>query len=147
MIDGNVVGFNCTFTTDSPFAWTHEIHQEVDGSATFTVNSAEKYREIYPLIEITLDTSENSRETVIISNLQDTMSLKISLLPGDTTIIDCQRSTIIDRTGLVSFEKLGISDVDYIYWPRLYHGTNTITIDGNATAVFKYREPRKVGDY
>ena len=147
VIDGNVVGFDCTFTTDSPFAWTHEIHQEVDGIATFTVNSAEKYREIYPLIEITLDPSENSMETVIISNLQDTMSLKISLLPGDTTTIDCQRSTIIDHSGLVSFEKLGISDVDYIYWPRLYNGTNTITIDGNATAVIKYREPRKVGDY
>ena len=147
VIDGNVVGFNCTFTTDSPFAWTHVIEQTVDGSATFTVNSAEKYREIYPLIEITLDSSENSRETVVISNSQDTMTLRISLLPGDTTTIDCQRSTIIDRTGLVSFEKLGISDVDYIYWPRLYNGSNTITIDGNATAVLKYREPRKVGDY
>lgn len=147
VIDGDVVGFNCTFTTDSPFAWTHEIHQEVDGSATFTVNSAEKYREIYPLIEITLDTSENSRETVVIGNSQDAMSLEISLLPGDTTTIDCQRSTIIDHSGLVSFEKLGISDVDYIYWPRLYNGTNTITIEGNATAVIKYREPRKVGDY
>lgn len=147
VIDGNVVGFNCTFTTNSPFAWTHEIKQTVDGSATFTVNSAEKYREIYPLIEVTLDTSENSRKEIIISNAKDGNSLKVSLLPGDTTTIDCRRSTIIDRTGLVSFEKLGISDVDYIYWPKLYNGENKITIDGNATAVIKYREPRKVGDY
>ena len=150
VIDGNVVGFDCTFTTDSPFAWTHEIHQEVDGSATFTVNSAEKYREIYPLIEITATTdweSSATRSEVTISNSVDGLSMTLNLRQGDTTTIDAMRSIIKDHSGLVSFTDLGISDVDYIYWPRLYNGTNTITIDGNATAVIKYREPRKVGDY
>ena len=150
VIDGNVVGFDCTFTTDSPFAWTHEIHQEVNGSATFTVNSAEKYREIYPLIEITATPdweSSATRSEVTISNSVDSLSMTLNLRQGDTTTIDAMRSIIKDHSGLVSFTDLGISDVDYIYWPRLYNGTNTITIDGNATAVIKYREPRKVGDY
>ena len=150
VIDGNVVGFNCTFTTNSPFAWTHEITQTVDGSATFTVNSAEKYREIYPLIEITAPAdweSPSTRSEVTIGNSVDGLSMTLNLRQGDTTTIDSMRSIIKDHSGLVSFTDLGISDVDYIYWPRLYHGTNTITIEGNATAVFKYREPRKVGDY
>ena len=150
VIDGNVVGFNCTFTTDSPFAWTHEIHQVVDGSATFTVNSAEKYREIYPLIEITAAPdweSSATRSEVTIGNSVDGLSMTLNLRQGDTTTIDAMQSIIKDHSGLVSFTDLGISDVDYIYWPRLYHGSNTITIEGNATAILKYREPRKVGDY
>ena len=150
VIDGNVVGFNCTFTTDSPFAWTHEIHQVVDGSATFTVNSAEKYREIYPLIEITAAPDWESsaiRSEVTIGNSVDGLSMTLNLRQGDTTTIDAMQSIIKDHSGLVSFTDLGISDVDYIYWPRLYHGSNTITIEGNATAILKYREPRKVGDY
>lgn len=148
VIDGDVVGFNCTFTTDSPFAWTHEIHQVVDGSATFTVNSAEKYREIYPLIEIspTKDDSSSTRSKVKISNSVDGGEIKLNLLQKSPTILDSRRSIIKDATGLVSFTDLGISDVDYIYWPKLYNGENTITITGG-TATIKYREPRKVGDY
>jgi len=148
VIDGNVVGFDCTFTTDSPFAWTHEIHQEVNGSATFTVNSAEKYREIYPLIEIspTVDGSSATRSKVKIVNGVDGGEMELNLLQGSPTTLDSRRSIINDATGLVSFTDLGISDVDYIYWPKLYNGENTITITGGI-ATIKYREPRKVGDY
>ena len=148
VIDGNVVGFNCTFTTDSPFAWTHEIVQSVDGSKTFTVNSAEKYREIYPLIRISpsVDGSSETKVDVTISNSVDGLSMRLSLHQGDPTTIDARRSIIKDTSGLISFSDLGISDVDYIYWPRLYNGENTITISGG-TATITYREPRKVGDY
>lgn len=148
VIDGNVVGFNCTFTTDSPFAWTHEIVQSVDGSKTFTVNSAEKYREIYPLIRISpsVDGSSETKVNVTISNSVDGLSMRLSLHQGDPTTIDARRSIIKDTSGLISFSDLGISDVDYIYWPRLYNGENTITISGG-TATITYREPRKVGDY
>lgn len=149
VIDGNVVGFNCTFTTNSPFAWTHEITQTVDGSATFTVNSAEKYREIYPLIEITPTKDQESsatRSKVKISNSVDGGEIELNLMQGSPTVLDSRRSIIKDATGIISFTDLGISDMDYIYWPKLYHGENTITITGG-TATITYREPRKVGDY
>lgn len=151
VIDGKVVGFTCTFSTDSPFAWTHEIKQVVNGSATFTVNSAEKYREIYPLIEFAPEVDGESatsatRTEVTISNSVDKLSMKLNLLQRSKTTLDSRRSIVKDETGLVSFTDLGIDDVDFIYWPRLYHGENTITITG-ATATITYREPRKVGDY
>ena len=154
VIDGDVMGFKCTFTTNSPFAWTHEIKQEVNGSATFTVNSAEKYREIYPLVEITSTDSSNglrSDFTITFSHPvgSTTVSkeMELSLRTGDTTTIDARRSIIQDLSGLVSFTDLGIDDVDYIYWPTLYNGENTVTLTGNGTATIIYREPRKVGEY
>jgi len=72
--------------------------------------------------------------------------MELNLLQGSPTTLDSRRSIINDATGLVSFTDLGISDVDYIYWPKLYNGENTITITGGI-ATIKYREPRKVGDY
>ena len=57
------------------------ITQTVDGTATFTVNSAEKYREIYPLIEITpaLDDTPATRTDVTIANGVDGLSMELSL--------------------------------------------------------------------
>lgn len=54
VIDGNVVGFIATFTTNSPFAWTPLITRTTnENTLNFYVNNAEKYREIYPIISIT----------------------------------------------------------------------------------------------
>ena len=150
IIDGEVVGFTAIFQTNSPFAWTHEITQTVtNGSVTFTVNNAERYREIYPTITITAtaDDTPSIRSEITIGNSVDGLSMTLSLRQGDATTIDAMRSVIKDNSGLISFTDLGISDVDYIYWPRLYNGENTITITGDCTATIKYREPRKVGDY
>ena len=92
LIDGEVCGFNCKFTTNSPFAWTHEKEVSVFSRGnsgvmvSIPVNSAEKYREIYPVIEILgVDTntfnydpvtgeytgSASARETVKITSYSD----------------------------------------------------------------------------
>ena len=156
IIDGNVVGFTATFQTDSPFAWTHEIEQIVDnGSLTFTVNSSERYREIYPIIEITSEADGSLMRTnftlalthYVDEYITETESMELSLRAQDTTTIDSRLSIIKDYSGLVSFTDLGVNDVDYIYWPKLYNGENTVTLTGEGTVTIKYREPRKVGDY
>lgn len=92
IFQGDVIGFNATFITNSPFAWTeekvvsHEMSGEESESITFTVNSSEWERELYPLIEIIgVDSSEfnydpetheytgdaSARETITISNNND----------------------------------------------------------------------------
>lgn len=92
IFQGDVMGFNATFITNSPFAWTeekvvsHEMSGEESESITFTVNSSEWERELYPLIEIIgVDSSEfnydpetheyigdaSARETITISNNND----------------------------------------------------------------------------
>jgi len=64
-----------------------------------------------------------------------------------TTTLDCEHSKIYSASGSLSFEDLGITDTDYIYWPRLYNGTNSFTVSGDCVLTFEYREPRKVGAY
>ena len=152
VLNGEVFGFTMTFTTDSPFAWTQEITKTFECSdgdtISFAVNSAEKYREIYPVITITPPRVEGGTYTDIqIHNNTDGKDLTLNVLGADDTVIDCRHCKISNYSGLVSFEDLGITDVDYIYWPRLYNGQNSFDISGDCTITFKYREPRKVGAY
>lgn len=61
--------------------------------------------------------------------------------------IDCEKLTIMDDIGrMVTYDKLGISDVDFIYWPRLINGNNSILLSGNCRFVIKHKESRKVGE-
>ena len=61
--------------------------------------------------------------------------------------IDCQRLTIVDSLGrMVEYEKLGITDVDHMYWLRYLNGMNNLLLYGNADFTFTHRESRKVGE-
>lgn len=191
-IDGDVVGFKLTFTTNSPFAWTQEIvvSEECrdDTDITITVDNTEKYREIYPLIEITgVSTDEfdydpetgeytgsaSAREEITITNTNDTYGefkkneetgrYEFDETPRSVTLevphipvyIDSRRARIYDIVSTVSggvnhildWDDLGLEDVSYIYWPRLFDGENTWNITGNCNVRIIYREPRKVGAY
>lgn len=148
---GDIIGLTATFTTDSPFAWTDMITKTFDVSdgdtITFNVKNSEKYREIYPVIKIQTPLVGGTRSDITIHNNVDGYELKLSLLQRDITTVDCAHSKISNQSGIVSFEDLGITDMDYIYWPRLYNGENSFTVTGDCTLTFEYREPRKVGAY
>lgn len=61
--------------------------------------------------------------------------------------IDCQKLLITDSIGrMISYDELGVSDVDFIYWLRLINGSNSILLYGNADFTITHRESRKVGE-
>ena len=61
--------------------------------------------------------------------------------------MDCQRLLIQDGIGrMVTYDELGVSDVDHMYWMRLLNGNNTVVVYGDVSVTFKFRESRKVGE-
>ena len=61
--------------------------------------------------------------------------------------IDCQKLMIMDSIGrMITYDKLGISDVDNMYWLRFINGDNTLLLYGNAEFTITHRESRKVGE-
>lgn len=139
------------------------------------VNSSEKYGDIYPLIEvkgINIDAQSSSRENITITNERDlavetyydqsngyeTTSTPRSLtleVPHTSIYIDCDKARIYDIISIqaqgynriLDWDDLGLTDVSYIYWPRLFNGENTWTVTGDCDLTITYREPRKVGAY
>lgn len=61
--------------------------------------------------------------------------------------MDCQKLTINDELGrMVQYDKLGIYDVSYMYWPQLINGNNSFLFYGNCDFRVKHIESRKVGE-
>lgn len=61
--------------------------------------------------------------------------------------MNCQRLIIADSIGrMITYDKLGITDVDHIYWLRLINGYNSILLYGNAKFKITHMESRKVGE-
>lgn len=137
-------------TCDSPFGYSQEIKRNIHatyaipGTATIINNSDELEDYIYPIMKII----PQSTGEIIIENITDGRSMTIDVLASDIIYMDCQKLTIYDETkNLITFDDLGITDVDDIYWFRLCSGKNNIKITGNVDVEIKYREPRKVGAY
>lgn len=73
--------------------------------------------------------------------------MHMELYTGLNVYIDCQHLIIKDVTGrMVTYNRLGISDVDSIYWLRLVNGINNLIISGDCTINVKHIESRKVGE-
>lgn len=137
-------------TCDSPFGYTPEITHTLSPTVTapaqlVVTNNSDEYEEyVYPRFEIT----PTATGEITIENVTDGHSMTFTAYKDNDVIWDCQKMQFKDFTGeLLSFEDIGVDDVDNIYWFRLCYGQNTIKISGSATVKLIYREPRKVGAF
>lgn len=175
---GDIIGLTCTFKCNSPFAWTSEKSKSFQGmngdndfSAIINVESAERKRELYPIIEIsTADHSAITGQTLVgvgivgaetssdgislpmdvaITGITDgNKTLTMTIKEEGTIILDCLNYMIYKENGdNLSFEDIGVTDITQFYWPKLYNGSNEFAISGDVKTTIKWREPRKVGVY
>lgn len=140
-----------TVTCDSQWGYTPLILCKTTSSSTLTreysiQNNSDCWEDyVYPTIKV----SPKSHGIITIKNKTDNdRTMKINALKSDDFYIDCRNLKIYDITNsIVSFEDLGIEDIDDIYWPRLAYGENIFEFTGDATFEISYREPRKVGAF
>lgn len=140
-----------TVTCDSQWGYTPLILCKTTSSSTLTreysiQNNSDCWEDyVYPTIKV----SPKSHGIITIKNKTDNdRTMKINALNSDDFYIDCRNLKIYDITkSIVSFEDLGIDDIDDIYWPRLAYGENIFEFTGDATFEISYREPRKVGAF
>lgn len=75
-------------------------------------------------------------------------AMRLSLSSDLDVHLDCQRLIINDSLGrMITYDKLGVSDVDNIYWLRLLNGQNSLLIYANNCEIeIIHTESRKVGE-
>ncbi len=117
--------------------------------------------------------SASARENITITNTNDTygnfvkdettgryvfnesnreLSVEVPHIPvyidsKNARIYDVVQTSSGNVNHVLDWDDLGLSDISYIYWPRLFNGENTWTVDGSCNITITYREPRKVGAY
>ena len=140
-----------TVTCDSQWGYTPLILSKTTSSSTlpreYSIQNNSDCCEYY--VNPTIKVSPKSHGIITIKNKTDNgRTMKINALKSDDFYIDCRNLKIYDITkSIVSFEDLGIEDIDDIYWPRLAYGENIFEFTGDATFEISYREPRKVGAF
>lgn len=71
----------------------------------------------------------------------------MTVYKGLNVYMDCQKLIINDELGrMITYDKLGISDVDHVYWLRLINGHNSLLLYGDCKFIIKHIESRKVGE-
>lgn len=149
--DNNIFTLNCTFECNTPYALSVKQSVLIDSGEGTVKNPSDDYEDyVYPQIIITPTAGVMEPYSITITNVTDSEnSITLNNMnPEDIVTMDCQKLVIYNESGsLISFDDIDIDVLDYIYWPRLLHGDNEITVDGDATVEFVYRYPVKVGAY
>lgn len=102
-------------------------------------------------INLEYEYDEEQHRTIPVATPRS-LSLQV---PHAPIYVDSEKSRIYDIVSVLTeevnhildWEDLGLEDVSYIYWPRLFHGKNVWEVSGNCNITITFREPRKVGAY
>ncbi len=147
VVNGEIVGLTIKATCDCPFGYSQEFSKEIPANSGITItNTSDNYDGfIYPIIKI--NPTDNGQITISNDTEQKSITFK-SKGANNAIFIDCQRLEIKDSIdSLIPLSDLGVSNPADIYFPRLLHGQNKISVKGNAKVTLTYREYRKVGAY
>ena len=149
--DNGVYCLECTFECTTPYALSAEQTVVISNGSGVINNPSDEYEDyVYPKVIITPTGTALTPYSITLTNISDdNRSITLNnMKPGDTVTMDCEKMTITNQSGsLFSFSDIDIEGMDYIYWFRLLHGNNNISVTGNATVTFVFRYPVKVGAY
>ena len=130
---GGIVGITFTFMNDSPFVREHcRQSYELRGANSeyiYTVecNSDEEEGYTYPTITMTYNSTNSLESTLKISNITDNGNTMIcKLLSKNETQVNCQYQTVSSAASSATFDTLGWSEIDDLYWLRLVDGENKL---------------------
>lgn len=149
--DNGIYCLECTFECTTPYALSSEQTTVITNGSGVVVNQSDEYEDyVYPKITITPTSNVQTPYSITLTNVSDgnrSITLK-NMKYGDTVVMDCEKMTITNQSGsLISFDDIDIDALDYIYWFRLLHGNNNVTVTGSANVTFDFRYPVKVGAY
>lgn len=151
--NSRVVGVVATFESSAPWAFsqlqtiTHTITDTTSNTFNIEIDSDDEENAIYPRITI----QKNGSGDITITNTyaDHNKQSRVATLQlknngdGEKIVIDgANRVIYSSHTNRIFGE-------DFVSWTWLpfYNETNTITITGNCTVTFEWREPRKVGEF
>ena len=148
--EGDIYELSFVVECNAPYGWSKEYKRELTSTSSAVTalnihNTSDEYESyVYPKIEI----MPTAHGTITITSVTDKKTLSFSALKNNKIIIDSEKRKFLDSTGvLLTFEDIGIQDVDQIYFPKLHSGKNELQITGDAEIVLTYKEPRKVGAF
>lgn len=144
--DGYIYELMFSVECNAPYGFSQEYKHEISIPYISTLNihnTSDDYETyVYPKIEI----MPTAHGMITITSVTDKREISFSALKNNKIIIDSERRKFLDSTGvLLTFEDIGIEDVDQIYFPKLHSGKNELQFSGSAEITITYREPRKVG--
>lgn len=149
---GRVIGFTAVAKSISPFAYsqlqtiTKKIEGATDNTFDIKIDSDDEEKAVFPRITIQkVGSGDVTIKNIYVDNTQQSREAILQIKnngAGETIIID-------GANRVISSSLTRIFGEDFVGWNwlPLYNETNTITVTGNCTVKFEWREPRKVGEF